>query len=239
MTALRMIILTVGLALVTIACSSSEGGVSSTAPATTAASTAAPTAAPTTTTSAPLFGADDALAVADSYFEAYNNGDAEAVKALFEPDATFSTTLGSQDRGSWEQVLVWNVAQGTALHPRDCRVDDEVPGVSVQLYCPHDNLDAMVQAVEARPVPIGLNLVVSPDGIRDWKFLFTDPNFNVVGRPFAAWISANHPDLVEAVGFGNWTSIGEAEQNGVLTAQYAAEWAAYLLENNCAYDDGC
>jgi hypothetical protein len=49
----------------------------------------------------------------------------------------------------------------------------------------------------------------------------------------------NHPDDRDTSGFGNWTSIEEAEQNGTLTAQYAAEWAAYLEANDCGYDDGC
>lgn len=156
-------------------------------------------------------------------------------------DATFSNNFGSQDRTDWEQLLAWNTAQSTALSPRDCRVDDEVPGVSVKLYCPHDNLDALVQAVDGPPVPIGLTLVVAPDGIRRWTSIFGDPDFNVVGRPFTAWMTANHLDIAEAgtVGFGNWTTTEEAEQNGTLTAQYAAEWAAYLQANDCAYDDGC
>ena len=239
MTGLRTTILTAGVMLVAVACSSSEPVVSSTTPATTA-TTAAPTLAPTTTSSVPMFGADDALAVADSYFSAYNEGDAEAVKALFVPDATFADNFGSQDRADWEQLLVWNAAQGTALSPGDCRVDQEIPGVSVTLYCPHDNLDALVQAVDGPPVPINLTLVVAPDGIQRWTFLFfSDPDFNTVGRPFTSWMSANHPDVTESVGFGNWTTTEEAEQNGTLTAEYAAEWAAYLQANDCAYDDGC
>lgn len=196
---------------------------------------------PDQTTSVPVFGAADALAVADAYFTAYNEGDVEAVKRLFATDAEFATNLGPQDRAEWEQVLAWNAAQGTVLARRDCRVDDEDSGISVALYCPHDNLDAVVQAVGADPVPINLTLIVTPDGIEEWTFLFGDPDFNVVGRPFAVWLANNHPDVVEAgtVGFGNWASTDEAEQNGMLTAEYAAEWAAYLIENDCPYSDGC
>ena len=49
----------------------------------------------------------------------------------------------------------------------------------------------------------------------------------------------HHPDIAESVAFGNWSSIQEAEQNGILTAQYATEWAVYLAANDCGYDDGC
>jgi hypothetical protein len=223
----QVAILTAGLALVAVACSSSD----------TPTSTA--TVAPTTTTAAPVFGAADALSVADAYFAGYDAGDAEAVSALFVAGAEFATNLGPQDRAGWEQVLAWNVAQGTVLEPRDCRVDGNDPGISVTLYCPHDNFDALVQAVEAEPVPINLTLVVTPDGIAEWTFLFGDPNFNVVGRPFAVWMASNHPDEAGSVGFGNWASTDEAEQNGVLTAEYAVEWASYLTENDCIYSDGC
>lgn len=194
-----------------------------------------------TATSVPPFGADDALAVADAYFAAYNDGDVDGVKALFGPDAEFSTTLGSLDRVDWEQLLVWNAAQGTVVIPRNCRVDGVDSGVSVTLLCPHSNLDALVQAVDGPPVAIGLTLVVTPTGIQKWASIFTDPDFNVVGRPFEVWMVANHPNIAEAgtVGFTDWATVEEAEQNGILTAQYAAEWATYLNENDCIYSDGC
>ena len=225
----RITVLAAGLALVAVACSSADP------PASTAS------VATSTTTAAPVFGADDALAVADTYFTAYNAGDADAVAALFAANAKFATSLGSQERAEWEQILAWNAAQGTVLEPRDCRVDDEDPGISVTLYCPHDNFDALVQAVDAEPVPINLTLIVTPSGIEKWTFLFGEPDFNTVGRPFAIWMGNNHPDIVAegTVGFGNWATIDSAEQNGILTAQYAAEWATYLTDNECVYSDGC
>lgn len=164
------------------------------------------------------------------------------MQALFEPEATFASNLGPQDRADWGRLLAWNAAQGTALiQGADCAVSEEVAGVSVRLVCPHDNLDAVVQAVGSPSVPIRLTLLITPAGIVEWRSIFGTPDFNEVGRPFAAWMIANHPDIVEAatVGFGNWDSVREAEQNGILTAQYALEWATYLEESNCAYDDGC
>ncbi len=55
------------------------------------------------------------------------------------------------------------------------------------------------------------------------------------------WMAVNHPDIVEAdtVEFGNWDTVEEATANGLLTAQYAVEWATYLTENGCTYLDGC
>ena len=198
------------------------------------------TTQPPTTTTASAFTVDEALAVTDAYFEAYNAGDVEAVLALFEPDATFfNDPFGWQTRADWEQLLVWNAAQGTTLSPPECTVTAEVPGVSVTVSCPHSNLDVLVQAVDGPPVPINLGLIVTPDGIRNWVSSFGQPDFNTVGIPFEGWMQRNHPEDVSAVGFGNWSSVEEAEQNGVLTAQYADEWAAFLEGNGCNYRDDC
>jgi len=159
------------------------------------------------------FASADGLSVADAYFEAYNAGDVEAVLALFEPDATFSGDFGPWVRADWEQLLVWNAAQGTALTAPDCIAVDEVAGESVTVSCPHENLDALVQAHAACGVPIQLTLTVTPDGISDWVSFFGDPNFDVVGVPFTSWVSREHPEDVDAVRFGNWTSVEEAKQN--------------------------
>lgn len=185
------------------------------------------------------FGSGDGLAVTDAYFEAWNAGDVEAVLALFESDATFFDNFGRQTRADWEQLLVWNAAQGTVLSPPNCTVTAEVPGDVVTVSCPHTNLDALVQAVDGPPVPIGLTLTVTPDGIRDWNSLFGNPDFDAVGSPFESWMTVNHPEDPEAAGFGNWSSVEEAEQSGILRAQYADEWAAYLQDNNCTYLDRC
>ena len=68
---------------------------------------------------------------------------------------------------------------------------------------------------------------------------FGQPDLNTVGEPFRSWMTEKHPEILDSIGFGNWTSIEEAHENGRLTAQYAAEWAAYLEANGCAYDDSC
>ncbi len=147
----------------------------------------------TTTTNVPVFSSDDALSVTDGYYEAYNAGDVEAVLALFEPDAT----LFDMTRAFLEELLVWNAAQGTALSPPDCTVTSEVSGAVVTVSCRHDNLDALVQAVDGPPVPIKLTLTVTPDGISDWVRTFGQPDFNTVGIPFDSWMMDNHPEDVD------------------------------------------
>lgn len=242
MTRVRMTTLAVLLALAAAACGSSEDGVTTTAaatlaPTTTTATTAAPTEAPITT----LVGFDvvDARNVSDAYFAAYNAGDVDAVVALFESDAEFSGFFGSLSRADWEQLTVWNTAQGTVLSTPSCLLAEELLGVSVRLVCSYDNSGAVVQAVDGPAVPIRLTLTFTPEGIADWSREFGDPDFNVVGIPFSEWMTTHHPDIAESVEFGNWSSVEGAEQNGILTAQYAAEWRVYLDANDCGYDDGC
>jgi hypothetical protein len=186
----------------------------------------------------PSFTGDDALSVADTYFEAYNAGDADAVLALFEPDATFLDNFGAQTPTDWE-ILVWSVAQGTALTAPDCTVTEEVSGESITVSCRHSTLDALVQAVDGPPVPIRVTLVIAPEGIREETSIFGSPDFNTVAIPFENWMTENHEEDVGNVGFGNWSSVEEAEQNGILFAQYAEEWATYLEANGCTYLDGC
>ena len=185
------------------------------------------------------FDADKAMSVADAYFEAYNAGDVDAVLALFSGDATFSTNSGAQPRDDWEQLLVWNAAQGTSLSAPNGRVTEETSDESITVACPHGNLDVLVLTVDGPPVPINQTFVITPDGIREWKFSFGQPDFNTVGVPFARWMEANHPEDAADSLFGSWDSVEEAKQNGILRVRYADEWAAYLEANNCTYRDDC
>ena len=163
----------------------------------------------------------------------------EAVLTLFEPDAIFSVSFfGEQTRTEWEQALAWEVAQGTVLSPPDCTVTMET-AESVFVSCIHGQLDALTQAVDGPPVPIDPRLIITPDDIGNSEFSFGQPDFNTVGDPFDEWILENHPEDAEKLEFGNWTSIEEAEENGILTAQYAQEWGAYLEVNGYTYNEAC
>jgi len=79
----------------------------------------------------------------------------------------------------------------------------------------------------------------TPDGISEWEFIFGQPDFDTVWTPFRDWLSANHPEDAGNVGFGNWSSVEEAAQNGLLTAQYAKAWSTYLGQHGCTYTDDC
>ena len=204
-------------------------------PETTTTTTATTT---TTTEPTPRVDPEEALSIAEEYFEAYNSGESERVLSLFVPEPSFSDNFGAQSRTTWERLLEWNMAQGTQLRSVECDAIDEMEQ-SVTIVCEHTNLDAVVQAVEGPPVPVTLTLTVTSDGISDWEFIFGQPDFLAVLGPFGEWMSANHPDDANKIGFGNWNSKETAAENGGLMAQYAEVWKTYLADKGCAFSDGC
>lgn len=184
--------------------------------------------------SAEAFSSEDALAVADEYFAANSAGDFEALQALFAAEPAFTGSFGIAED---EQLFAWNAAQGTTVSPPECTVANGSTDQTMIVTCQAFNHDAPTQAAGGPPVPIRLTLTISPDGIVEENGSFGQPDFLTVNQPFDAWMTANHPDDRDKIGFANWTSIEEAEQNGTLTARYATEWADYLEANGCAYDD--
>jgi|GEM_PF-1611041 len=194
------------------------------------------TSTPPPTSSAPVFGTAKALSVADAYFAANSAGDFAALRALFVRDAAFTGPFAIAED---ENLFAWNAVQGTTVSPPDCTAVDGAVQGTMTVSCRAFNHDAAVQAVDGPPVPIQLTLTITPEGIVEESGSFGQPNFKTVGDPFDDWMKENHPEDADAVGFGNWTSLEDAVQNGVLFAQYAAEWGAYLEANGCEYNDGC
>jgi len=86
-------------------------------------------------------------------------------------------------------------------------------------------------------VPIELALTVTLDGISERNRTFGQPDFKLIGDPFHLWMTQTQPDVADQVEFDAWNSIAEAEENGVLTARYAEEWAAYVEANGCLEGD--
>jgi hypothetical protein len=183
------------------------------------------------------FGTDDALSVADSYFEEYNAGNDEAVVALLTPDAT--VTWFSRSRSEWEMITAFFVGQGTILSPPECTVTEEVLGASATVFCDFETHSGVMQAVGAPPVSTSFIAVVTPDGIDRLTFSHGQPDFLDTGLPFEQWIAENHPEAIEATALWDWATLEEARQTGVVTAQFAEEWATYLDENDCTFVDGC
>ena len=50
-------------------------------------------------------------------------------------------------------------------------------------------------------------LTVTPEGISEEAGFFGNPDFNAVGEPFDLWMTENHPDDADKVGFVEWASV--------------------------------
>lgn len=240
----RIVILAIGLASIAAACNTSDGEATTTSAPTSAAAETTTTQHPTTTTAEPttteaVVTPAEAIAVANAWYVAINAADIAAVMALFDADATVSNNFtGSLTLEEALEVDIWNAAQGTILTTVGCASGDEsAPTQNVR--CEGANHDALVQAVGAPPVPANVTMTIGPGGIIMLSYSYGNPNFNHVAGPFDKWMTTNHPEAVDDVGFGSWETPEEAEASGILTAQFAAEWSAYLEANDCTYLDGC
>lgn len=184
----------------------------------------------------PVVPVDQALSAASAYFSAFNSGDVNAVMALVPAGADLSDSItGSITRDSWEQRLVWNLAQGTTLAAPNCTVPaDGASGEGAAVRCESATLNAQIQALAAQPVPTTVSFLISPNGIQEVREEYGQPDFLRATQPFMQWMEEKHPGDAGKVGFGAWDSIDQARDNGERTAEYVRRWAAYL-EANCIY----
>ncbi len=204
---------------------------------------------PTTVVPSQPFTVDEALAVSDAYFAAYEAGDVDAMLALFAPDARFINGIaGSMSREDWEKLYVFKVAEGTVLTTRDCTATTTGSGLSTPasesameatVRCEYGHHEYLSRAVDGPVVPHRMTMVVTPAGVTRLQDNPGSPNFTTVGDPFTGWMLAQHPEDLSAVGCCGWDSVEHARQTGLLQVQFVDEWAAYLEANGCTYTDGC
>lgn len=222
-----------------IAVAASSGDETSTEPtqlvtsSTVAASTT--TIPPSTSAAAPVFTTEDALAVKDAYFAAYEVGDIDAMLSLFSPELNLSMPSGSTSLEEWEKLYTWKSAEGTVLMPALCQATTGDAGVSIVCNYAHHQYPAVL--VGAPATPHTLNMTVNADGkvslLRD---RFGSPSW-LTDAPFAVWMGKVHPEDTAVAACCSWASVEEARTNGRARAEYAEEWAAYIEATGCAWDD--
>jgi hypothetical protein len=213
----------------------SNGGASELPPATSPPTTVATEAAPE-----PIPTPSEAVVVAYAWLAAMNAGDVDAAMALYAPDPALSGNLtGSNTLEEERMISTWDAAQGTRLETDGCGPAGENPEGQPRVRCSGANHDALVQAVDATPVPITITMTIGTDGIVVLAFTSGSPDFKHVSDPFDEWMAANQPHAYKDIGFGSWETVEEAEVAGKLRAHYAAKWATYLEANDCTYLDGC
>lgn len=188
------------------------------------------------------FTAQTALAVSDTYFAGWEAYDADAILDLFIPEAIFANNLGGRFTvAEFEARLAYFFAQGTVLTSSGCTETDPAADDTITVECDYSWHEGLAQAVGAPPVPVLTSLVVTPAGISSLRDVFGQPSFVSYNTPFRAWMGSHQPPKVLALlGCCGFPSVEVADESGRLTAQYGQEWAAYLVESGCSYEDvGC
>lgn len=184
------------------------------------------------------FDADDAAARADEFVETFNSHDAEATLELVADEAVVTDNFGVRQPDDWTRLLIWNVAQETALVDVACTATSN-GGHSFEVNCETGTLDAPARAVGADPVPTDIGFVIDGGLINEIHYTYGDPDFNHVGRPFEAWLRAHRPDRVDEAGCCGGNTGEEALSHGTTRRELAREWAQYLEAEGCAWHDRC
>lgn len=199
------------------------------------------------TTLPPESSSGDALETAGAYYEAYAADDVPAMMALFAAGTEPASTVCFNASGlvgvcgdvpePWtleqlERTETWKRASGTEYRNVSCAVtgDPEI------IECTHDEFQAPM-VPSAPPVPAVRTFRVGPDGIIALDSVYGPPDFLLVHDPFTIWVSRNRPDDRAAIDCCEWISVDDARAEGERTGELASEWATYLAEIECAFDD--
>jgi hypothetical protein len=181
---------------------------------------------------------DDAVAVNDGFFAAYEMGDIDAMMELFSPGGQLVFLEPDAPLEFWRQLHEWKVAEGTEMLPRDCTTEELDDRDAVAVKCDYGQHEYLSRAVDGPAVPHTMTMVVGAEGIDLLDVSFGEPAFNVYAEPFYAWMDAHHPQDAVAVVCCGWDSVEDAQERGALVAEYADEWAAWLEEHpNCTWRD--
>jgi len=182
---------------------------------------------------------EEALAVTDAWFAAYDAGDVGAMLALITPDGTIAETFGQMSREEWEQLYSFKLGEGTELTAPECTTELADDASAVTVSCEYGHLPYSHRLVDAHVVPHSLTQVVTADGITSQRQRFGSPDFSSVDSAWGRWVGKREPELARLLSFGNWSTVHEAALFGTLWAKSSEEWAAWLKENGCDYNELC
>ncbi len=199
-------------------------------------STAQTVEEPPTSADEPVQGSSDealAVAVAESYFDAFAAGDVEAIMALLDADVVFTNKFGSQTRDEFEVFTTWQIASEAEFVGQACSANEAAD--SIEVVCTYAEDSAPGRAVGAPPVENTTIMVVVAGAITSFANDFGPPDYLSVNIPFKEWVAVNHPGDEELADCCGGDTIESAQSNGELRARYAPEWAAYLEANDCTY----
>ena len=212
----------------------------------------APTATSAPTTTIPhTFTADDARAVMDTYYEAYNIGDIDLVMAQHS-DAmdsivvtnchdvgTLCDPADSLDMISTEHYMAFRAAGAGFADIRVCLVKDEQSQDGIHtIECHYWDYTPVTWQVRVGPgVPIVDTAVVSAAGIEQLKRLVGPPDYRAEAEHFNDWLLRSHPE--DAIDCCEWDSRESAQQAGTQMLEIANAWGVFLKSAGCVPSSRC
>lgn len=183
--------------------------------------------------------ADDALGVVDDYFAAFSAGDVDGMMGVLADDAVVESSGDTEDPlDRFRLYHEWVAAEGTEIVDRECSVGEVVDAEAVTVRCRYGQHPYLSQAVGGNVVPWTTTFTVGAAGIVEVAETFGQPDFNTYFEPFSAWMSAHHPQDVEATACCGGETVEESRARGALRVEYADLWAAWLQEHpDCTWRD--
>lgn len=178
-----------------------------------------------------------ALEVAHRYFRALADHDVAAAMALLAPD-TDLYLFGPWERETYEKLLAWDA--GERVEHREVTCIPRLPDAGLRVECTYEVLIAPARETGGPAVPELATITVEGGVITALHRDVSDPLYFVIDGPFDDWMVEHHPDAAATVRCcGEDGTVDEARRRGEQRARYAQEWAAYLEEKGCTFDEGC
>jgi len=177
-----------------------------------------------------------ALEVTNRWFEALKAGDIDAAVGLLAPRATI-TLFDRWTPSDYRNLLVWGAEGDPQLVDVKCVA--RLPSSGLRVECSYGMHTGMARAVGAPVVAETMQFVISGGAIDDLRHRLIPPEYTILFPAFDEWMQEHHPDDAEAAACCGGATLDEARENGALRARYGAEWAAYLDEKGCGYNEGC
>lgn len=178
-----------------------------------------------------------AIQLATQYYEAFNQGDLTAMTDMLADDADITGVLGS----SFEQVMAWDIAQGSTVIDPVCRTQDSADVSRIRVICELDHHPYLAQIAGGPATNIVATIEVSDDGEISFynERIVADPLVEAIEGNFSVWLERSHVDDVARVQCCEWESVEDAAAGGTLRAQYADEYAIYIEQQGCLFEEPC
>jgi basic membrane lipoprotein Med (substrate-binding protein (PBP1-ABC) superfamily)/DNA-binding SARP family transcriptional activator len=177
-----------------------------------------------------------ALEVADRHFAALGANDVGAAMDTLAPDAGIHL-FGPWSREDYEKLLAWGGVQGTELIDLECTA--RLPASGLLVECTYSVLIATAREAGAPAVDEVTILTVEDGRITDLHRSVLPPDYDTIEVQFVRWMNEHHLGVVDTLWCCDVDSVEEARRAGEERARYAVEWAAYLEDNGCTWDEDC